>query len=157
LTKVPMEDPRVPQLRVRLGVEGDPADLRYDAKLAEALKKYQKANDLNVTGVLDARAIKELNGPPRDRQIDLVLANMERLRWLPRDLGSAHVEVNIPEYQLRVFKDGAIIWTTRIVTGKPSLQTPLLTADMKYITVNPTWNVPPSIVQNEYMPALQQD
>src|SRR5262249_24373072 len=157
LTKVPMEDPRVPQLRARLGVAGDPADLRYDAKLAEAVKKYQKANDLNVTGVLDARTIKDLNGPTRDKQIDVVVANMERLRWLPRDLGSAHVVVNIPEYQLRVFRDGSMIWATRIVTGKPTLQTPLLTADMKYITVNPTWNVPPSIVQNEYMPALQQD
>jgi L,D-transpeptidase YcbB len=157
LTKVPTEDPRVPQVRTRLGLEGDPSDLRYDAKLADAVKKYQKANDLSVSGVLDARTIRELNGPARDKQIDVVLANMERWRWLPRELGAAHVLVNIPEYQLRVFKDGAQVWTTRIVTGKPSLQTPILSADMKYITVNPTWNVPPSIVQNEYMPALQQD
>ena len=46
---------------------------------------------------------------------------------------------------------------TRIVVGKPNLQTPLLTATMKYITVNPTWNVPPSIINNEYLPALAQD
>jgi murein L,D-transpeptidase YcbB/YkuD len=157
LTKVLTEDERVPQLRARLGVEGDSSDHRYDAKLADAVKKYQKANDLNATGALDARTIKELNGPPRDKQIDVVLANMERWRWLPRELGAAHVMVNIPEYQLRVIKNGAMIWTTRIVLGKPTLQTPLLTAEMKYITVNPTWNVPPSIIQNEYMPALAQD
>ena len=65
--------------------------------------------------------------------------------------------VNIPEYALRVMKDGNLHWSTRIVVGKPHLQTPILTATMKYITVNPTWNVPPSIVQNEYLPALAQD
>jgi murein L,D-transpeptidase YcbB/YkuD len=76
---------------------------------------------------------------------------------VPRDLGSAHVLVNLPEFQLRVFKNGAEIWKTRIVVGKTTLQTPLLTAEMKYITVNPTWNVPPSIIQKEYLPVLQQD
>jgi murein L,D-transpeptidase YcbB/YkuD len=157
LTKVPMEDPRMPQLRERLGVAGDPADLRYDGKVADAVKKFQRANELNVSGVLDTRTVKELNGPPRDRQIDVVLANMERWRWLPRDLGKVNVMVNIADYQLKVFKDGAQVWNTRIVVGKPNLQTPILTASMKYITVNPTWNVPPSIVQNEYLPALAQD
>jgi L,D-transpeptidase YcbB len=157
LTKVLMEDSRVPMLRERLGVAGDPSDLRYDAKLADAVKKFQRANDINVTGTLDARTIKELNGPPRDRQIDVIVANMERWRWLPRDPGHVHVIVNIPEYTLRVMKDGAVHWSTRIVVGKPNLQTPILTASMKYITVNPTWNVPPSIIQNEYLPALAQD
>jgi murein L,D-transpeptidase YcbB/YkuD len=157
LAKVLMEDPRVPMLRERLGVAGDPTDLRYDAKLADAVKKFQSANDINATGTLDSRTIKELNGPPRDRQIDVVIANMERWRWLPRDMGKVHVEVNIPEYMLRVFKDDNVHWETRIVVGKPDKQTPLLTAAMKYITVNPTWNVPPSIVNNEYLPALAQD
>ena len=144
-------------LRERLGVAGDPSDLRYDAKLADAVKKFQRANDLNVTGTLDARTVKELNGPPRDQQIDVVIANMERWRWLPRDLGKAHVMVNIPEYHAAGHQGRRQIWSTRIVVGKPNMQTPLLTAAMKYITVNPTWNVPPSIVQNEYLPALAQD
>src|SRR6266851_1845457 len=94
VAKTPMEDPRVPLLREKLGLGGDAADLKYDTKLAEAVKKFQKANDLPVTGVLDARTIKELNGPPRDRQIDLIIGNMERWRWYPRDLGKAHVIVN---------------------------------------------------------------
>jgi L,D-transpeptidase YcbB len=49
------------------------------------------------------------------------------------------------------------VWTTRIVDGKPNLPTPIMSAEMKYITVNPTWNVPPSIIAKEYMPILQQD
>lgn len=157
VTKVPMQDPRVPQIRERFGVAGEADDLRYDSKLADAVKKFQRSNDLSVNGVFDNRLIRELNGPPHNRQIDIVLANMERWRWLPRDLGNAHVQVNLPEYTLRVFHNGAQVWKTRIVIGKPDKSTPILTASMKYITVNPTWNVPPSIVQNEYLPALAQD
>jgi murein L,D-transpeptidase YcbB/YkuD len=155
----PMEDARVPLLREKLGltVTGDASDRKYDAKLAEAVRRYQKQTDIPVTGNLDSRTIKELNGPAHDKQIDIVIANMERWRWYPRDLGKDHVIVNQPEFMLRVYHEGANVWTTRVVIGKPSMQTPLLSETMKYITINPTWNVPPSIVHNEYLPALQQD
>jgi murein L,D-transpeptidase YcbB/YkuD len=93
----------------------------------------------------------------RARQIETVIANMERWRWYPRDLGSAYVSVNLPDFTLKVVHNGASVWSTRIVIGKPSMATPLLSETMKYITVNPTWTVPQSIVQNEYLPALAQD
>jgi len=82
---------------------------------------------------------------------------MERWRWYPRDLGAAHVVTNLPDYTLKVMQNGTQVWSTRIVIGKPTMATPLLSETMKYITVNPTWNVPPSIVHNEYLPALAQD
>jgi L,D-transpeptidase YcbB len=155
--KAPMEDARVPLLREKLGLAGDASDLKYDAKLAEAVKKFQRANELPVTGNVDAKTIKELNGPPRDKSIDIVVSNMERWRWYPRDLGNAHVVVNLPDFTLKVMHNGAQVWTTRIVIGKTDKATPLLTETMKYVTINPTWNVPPSIVYGEYLPALQQD
>jgi murein L,D-transpeptidase YcbB/YkuD len=157
LVKVPVEDPRVPQLRDRLGLKGDAADLHYDAKLVEAVKKYQRTNELKVTGAFDEQTRRALNGPPRDKQIDIILANMERWRWIPRDLGKTYVMVNLPEFTLRLMHNGSLMWSTRIVIGKPAMPTPLLLETMKYITVNPTWNVPQSIVQNEYLPALAQD
>ena len=76
---------------------------------------------------------------------------------MPHDLGKDYVIVNLPDFTLRVFHDGQQIWMTRIVTGKPSMATPIMSAEMKYITVNPTWNVPPSIVMHEYLPALAAD
>jgi murein L,D-transpeptidase YcbB/YkuD len=155
--KTQMEDARVPLLREKLKLTGDPADPRYDAKLADAVKRFQRANELPATGNLDARTIRELSGPTHDRQIDTIIANMERWRWYPRDLGKAHVLVNQADFTLKVMHDGAEVWTTRIVIGKPSMPTPLLSETMKYITINPTWNVPPSIVHNEYLPALAQD
>ena len=160
---VVMEDPRVPILRAKLGVTENADDTHYDAKVAAAVRKFQANADLKATGVLDERTVKAINSPKRDRQIDNIIVNMERWRWLPRELGApslgdAYAILNIPDYSLRVMQHGAPIWTTRVVVGKPGVHaTPLLTETMKYITVNPTWNVPPSIIYKEYLPALQQD
>jgi murein L,D-transpeptidase YcbB/YkuD len=101
---------------------------------------------------------KEANERSRKNAADTIIANMERWRWLPRDLGEVHVTVNIPDFTLGVYKDGATVWHTKIVVGKPgNLATPLLSETMKYLTINPTWNVPPSIIRNEYLPALERD
>ena len=101
---------------------------------------------------------KDANERSRKNAADTIIANMERWRWLPRDLGEAHVVVNVPDFTLGVYKDGARLWHTKIVAGKPgTLATPLLSETMKYLTINPTWNVPPSIIRNEYLPALERD
>ncbi len=160
---VEMEDPRVPQLRAKLGITDNADDTHYDAKVAEAVRKFQEGAELKATGVLDDKTVKAINSPKRDRQIDTVIVNMERWRWLPRQLGApaignAYVILNIPDYTLKVMQNGAQVWTTKVVTGQPGVHaTPLLTETMKFITVNPTWNVPPSIIYNEYLPALAQD
>lgn len=161
--EIVVEDPRVPQLRAKLGITENASDTRYDAAVAEAVRKFQNSAELKATGILDDKTVRAINAPKRDKQIDVVLVNMERWRWLPRDLGApslgdAYVILNIPDYTLKVMQRGQQVWTTRVVTGMPGTHaTPLLTETMKYITVNPTWNVPPSIVYNEYLPALQQD
>jgi murein L,D-transpeptidase YcbB/YkuD len=152
-----MSEARVPLVRERLGITADANDRTYDVKLATAVKKFQQQRGLPATGNLTSATVHALNGPRRDRVAEIIIANMERWRWLPRDLGQAYVIVNIPDYMLTVINNGAPVWTTKIVVGKPSMPTPLISEQMKYITVNPTWNVPPSIVHNEYLPALQQD
>jgi L,D-transpeptidase YcbB len=155
-----MEDARVPLLRQRLKVAGDETSLRYDEALVAAVKAYQKSNRMNADGMVGSGTLRSLNAvstPRRADVIDTVIVNLERWRWLPRDLGTTHVMLNIPNYKLRVMRDGRPVWETRVVVGKPSTPTPMLTETMKFITVNPTWNVPPSIVQNEYLPALAQD
>src|SRR6478609_70400 len=124
LPAVAPEDPRVPQLRAKLGVSENADDTHYDAKVAEAVRKFQESAELKATGVLDDRTVRAINSPKRDRQIDTILVNMERWRWLPRQLGAAS------------------LGNAYVILN---------------ITVNPTWNVPPSIIYNEYLPALQQD
>jgi murein L,D-transpeptidase YcbB/YkuD len=157
--KVGARDDRVPQLRERLGlaaVAGDDGAV-YDKPLAEAVKKFQQQHQLAVSGTLTPATLEVLNGRQPDRPTDIVLANMERWRWMPHDLGKTYVIVNLPEFMLRVMSNGKLVWATKVVDGKPTTPTPIMSAEMKYITVNPTWNVPPSIANNEYLPMLQQD
>lgn len=152
-----MDDPRVTLLRERLGVAGADGTV-YDKALSDRVKDFQHEHDLPANGLLTPATVAAINGPRHDRDADIIIANMDRWRWLPRDLGDAYVMVNIPDYTLRVVKDDALVWTTKIVAGQPGEKaTPLLSETMKYITVNPTWNVPPSIINNEYLPALERD
>jgi murein L,D-transpeptidase YcbB/YkuD len=152
------EDARVVLVRKRLDLTGDPTNERYDDGVAGAVKSFQESNGLNADGMLGPATLRALNGGPRrTNQVDVILANMERWRWIPRDLGKSHVVLNIPDFTLKVYRNGTPIWHTKVVVGKQATPTPLLSDKMKYITVNPTWNVPPSIVYNEYLPALQQD
>jgi murein L,D-transpeptidase YcbB/YkuD len=98
-----------------------------------------------------------LSGPsPAHLEGDLV-ANMERWRWLPRDMGTKNITVNVPEYRLRLTENGRVIHQTRVIVGKAESQTPIFSETMKYLVVNPSWNVPPSILKKEFLPALAAD
>ncbi len=159
-----MRSERVVQLRKRLDI-ADTKNPLYDDAVVDAVKAFQTQADIGVDGMVGPNTLRVLNGEqvvhraPQSR-INTVIVNMERWRWLPRKLGNAqdtYVMVNVPDYTLSLMHDGKTYWKTKIVVGKPSKATPMISAEMKYITVNPTWNVPPSIIQNEYLPALQQD
>jgi murein L,D-transpeptidase YcbB/YkuD len=151
------EDPRVPILRKRLEIAGDLDSHRYDTEVAEAVVKFQKGAGLTPDGLAGPATVRAINGPARGSKVDAILATMERWRWMPRDLGRNYSMLNIPDFTVKVVKSGTPIWQTRVVVGKPNMKTPLISDTMKFITVNPTWNVPPSIIANEYLPALQQD
>jgi murein L,D-transpeptidase YcbB/YkuD len=158
-----MKDARVVALRKRLDIAGDKDNPHYDDKVAEAVKGFQAEADIDTDGNLGPQTVRALNGGPKEaprttaNPVDTIVVNMERWRWFPRDLGNPHVIVNVPDYSLTLWNEGKVYWHTRIVAGKPSQATPMISAEMKFITVNPTWNVPPSIIQNEYLPALQED
>ncbi len=155
--KIGMQDDRVPALRERLGVLGD-GGTTYDKPLAEAVKKFQQEHQIAATGTLTAATIEAIERQGAGSSVeDIILANMERWRWMPHQFPATYVIVNLPDFTLRVMHDGKLVWTTKIVDGKPDMPTPIMTADMKYITINPTWNVPPSIINHEYLPALAQD
>jgi murein L,D-transpeptidase YcbB/YkuD len=125
-----------------------------EASPLEALAEEPKAHK----GKSAKASHKVVHHVTRAETVALITANMERWRWLPRDLGATHVTVNIPNYTLAVYNDGKAVWQTKIVAGQPGDKaTPLLSETMKFLTVNPTWNVPPSIIRNEYLPALERD
>jgi murein L,D-transpeptidase YcbB/YkuD len=155
--KYGMKDPRVPLLREKLHVRGRPNDLVYDKTLYNAVRSLQYRKGLKPTGLVDAHTITAINGPKPGDIIARVRANMERWRWLPRNLGATYVMVNIPDFTLKVVHDGRQVWTTKIVSGKPQTPTPLVSAPMQHIIVNPSWYVPQSIIQNELLPLYASD
>ncbi len=158
-----MKDARVVALRKRLDVTGDKDNPLYDDAVRDAVKTFQTEADIGVDGNLGPATVRALNGEKQVTHrasadpIDTIIVNMERWRWLPRDLGNPHVIVNVPDYTLTLYNNGKVYWHSKIVAGKPGKATPMVSAEMKFITVNPTWNVPPSIIENEYLPALQED
>ncbi len=158
--KLGMRDARVPLVRARFGLDiaVEAADgLVYDTKVASAVADYQRAHGMPASGVLTPRTVASLSGGEPKRLEDEIVANMERWRWLPRDLGQRYVAVNIPDYSLDVFDGDRPIHHARVVVGKPDHQTPVFSETMKFIIVNPYWNVPLSIVNKEMMPKLAAD
>jgi murein L,D-transpeptidase YcbB/YkuD len=153
-----MRDPRVPLVRARLGLDGVVAaeDLVYDTWIAAAVAGFQKANGLPASGHLTARTVAAMSGGPSNREAE-ILANMERWRWMPRDMGETHIEVNIPDYEAVVIEKGAVIERARVVVGKEETPTPVFSDTMKFLIVNPAWNVPQSIIRKEMLPRLAAD
>lgn len=86
-----------------------------------------------------------------------LIVNMERWRWLPPELGEDHIFVNLPEFTLRLIRKGEVTHITRTVVGKPDTPTPLFSAAIHSLTVNPSWHVPQSIIRNEFLPKLAED
>ncbi|MBD8067284.1 L,D-transpeptidase family protein [Devosia sp. PTR5] len=145
-------DPRVPALRARFELPASASSV-YDDALVQVVQAFQDGQGLEVDGVIGPATIAALNGGPATRREDII-ANMERWRWMPRDLGKFAVMVNIPEYRLWILRDGKPEYTTRVVVGKASNQTPVFSDNIRHIVVNPYWNVPSSIIRNEVAPAV---
>ncbi len=153
LLKPEMSDARVPALRKRLGLEPLEDTDFYDNELVEAIKAFQQNMGLIVDGVTGPATIAALNGGT-EATIEDIIANMERWRWMPKDLGDFYVFVNIPEFRLAVMRGDEITHSTRVVVGKPQFKTPVFSDEIEHIVVNPFWNVPASIARNEIGPAL---
>ncbi|MEN3338666.1 MAG: L,D-transpeptidase YcbB, partial [Acidobacteriota bacterium] len=128
----------------------------YGPRLQDAVKRFQRRHGLTDDGVVGARLVAELNVPvaARIRQIEL---NMERWRWLPRDLGDPHILVNIPEMRLDVREHGTAPVSMRVVVGKEDTPTPIFNHQMTYVVFAPYWNVPDDIAQKETLPAVMKD
>jgi len=155
------KDTRVALLRNRLGVTGtataDDAAI-YDDSLVEAVKSFQKKSGLKPSGLIGPQTVDAVNEavPGADTRAADIIANMERWRWLPRNLGDLYVMVNIPDFALTVVKDGAVTHRTKAIVGRVANQTPVFSDTMTHIIVNPYWNVPYSIVKKEYLGKAQE-
>jgi len=154
LMKLGKADKRMPILRERLSlpVGVTTAEFIYDQAAVDAVKDFQKSIGLIADGVIGPATIAALNGAQGASAEDIV-ANMERWRWMPKNLGNFHVFVNIPEFRLQVRKAGVVEHATRVVVGKPKHMTPIFSDEIEHVVVNPYWNVPSSIATKELLPS----
>lgn len=128
-----------------------------DAELAIVLKKFQAANKIKGTGNLDAATVKALNVDHSTANLDRLIVNMERLRWLPKDLGQRYVIANQPAFEVRVMDQGKQVWRSNVIIGREMTQTNAFHDYMETVVFNPSWGVPQSILVNEYLPKLRRD
>ncbi|QPC44269.1 L,D-transpeptidase family protein [Kaustia mangrovi] len=158
-----MADARIPVLARYLAVTGDlrpelaqsaGADGTYDDTLVAAVKRFQERHGLAVDGVIGAATLEQINVPV-DRRIHQMVLNLERRRWMPEDLGSFYVFVNLADQYLKVVDGEQTVHDAPLVVGKPYHQSPVFSDNMTYIVFNPYWNVPYSIAVNEYLPKLR--
>ena len=88
------------------------------------------------------------------RERAAILANMEMWRWQPRDMGERRIEVNIPDFSVKVMEGDAAVHEARVIVGKPETPTPIFSNVMRYVIINPSWQVPDSIIRKEFASKL---
>lgn len=152
---------RVNELQRRLLVTGELDKIHkkgtFDQSLKEALIKFQMSHGLKGDGIAGAGTVQALSvsAKMRTQQIEL---NMDRLRWLPSDLGRRYILVNIPDYSLTVMENGKKVMTMPVIVGKDEgLQSCVLSSKINYLEFNPYWYIPKSIAVKDILPKLKKN
>lgn len=153
--------PRIVALRARLGaIWPDLAPVErpdvYDPALAEAVREFQRRHGLKQDGLVGNETIGALNTPASER-IDQIRVNLERLRWLPEDLGPRHVRVNIPAFELETWQAGERAGRHRVIVGRTSRPTPVFSAPIRRVVTNPWWETPHSLAVRDELPLFRRD
>jgi murein L,D-transpeptidase YcbB/YkuD len=156
-----MSDPRLIPLRARLVMTGDmpaadPDSPRYDARVEAGVKLFQRRHGLADDGLVGKTTLAALNVPVAER-INQIRANLERARWVLHDLPDTFLLVDIAGFRVSYIRNGEILLDTRAQVGKPYRETPVFRATLTYMEVNPSWTVPPTILQKDVLPAVRRN
>ena len=155
-------DPRVGAVRRRLAATGewpaaDPADSdTYDGTLAEVVTRFQRFHGLEADGIIGPGTFAALDVPVESR-IRQLIVNMETWRWVGRDRGDWWITVNIPSFRLTAVRGGKVEMSMAVVVGDEAHMTPVFSDRIRYVELNPYWNVPVSIARKEFLPKLRKD
>jgi murein L,D-transpeptidase YcbB/YkuD len=153
---------RVPVLRARLAAE-DPAlaaapdgGALYDRPLEEAVRRFQAAAGLEADGRVGRRTLALLNLPIEAR-IAQLRAALDMRRGVAAATPERRIEVNIPDYRLRVEEGGATILSMAVVVGRPDRATPVMRTRMVAAQFNPPWGVPERNAREDLLPRFRRD
>ncbi|MFI5011899.1 MAG: murein L,D-transpeptidase [Hyphomicrobiales bacterium] len=129
-------------------------DSASETQLASVAPETIKGRRGSVVDQTARRVVSALSAKRVEADI---IANMERWRWLPPDLGDRYILVNLPEFALRYVDSGMLAHEARVIVGKPASPTPIFSGEMKFLVVNPSWYIPPTILKQEFLPKLAVD
>lgn len=132
------------------------ASRRYDAELLGAVRDFQRRHMLSDDGVIGPQTRRALNIPVEQR-LAALRANLERARWLGEPLHGQHIEVDLAGQRLSYTRGDGERWETRVVVGRSTRQTPVLESAVTYLTLNPTWTIPPTIMREDVLPRVRRD
>jgi L,D-transpeptidase YcbB len=157
------EGPRVQQLRARLALSGliqppdpgDPVESRFDPTLEAALKVFQQRANLEPDGIAGPQTLAQLDRRAADR-IAQIRVNLERMRWLPADLGQRHIRVNIADFRLEAWADGRIERVHQVIVGQLYRRTPSFSGTMTHVVLNPWWETPHSLAVRDKLPQFRR-
>ncbi len=153
-------DTRVVEVRSRLAAEFALADAaeprRYDEALEAAVKRFQHRYGIDADGAVGRKTLEAMNVPVAAR-IDQIRVNLERARWVLPASTTDYLVVNIAGFQAILIRDANIVWQTRVVVGTPYRRTPVFRANLTYLVFNPTWTVPPVILEKDILPEMLTD
>jgi L,D-transpeptidase YcbB len=166
-----MSDPRVPLLRKRLQITRDlavptdgtapatgsaPDATLYDAALEQAVKAFQERHGLAADGAIGPGTLAALNVPV-GRRIDQIRVNLERGRWTLHEIKGEFVLVDVAGFYVSYFRDDEPVWTSKVVVGRDSRETPIFRSTITYVVFNPTWTIPPGILVKDKLPELKRN
>lgn len=154
-------DPFIIDIKKRLIAEQlldntTPINDEFDESLRKAVVQFQKNNGLEPEGLVRSRTISIMNIPAKKRR-EQIIANLERWRWLPNNLGKNYIFINIPEFKLRHFKNYQATYIETIVVGNHQNPSPSFVDTITHLILNPKWFIPKSIVEKEVLPKLKED
>jgi len=155
------QGPNVEILRKQLVSQGSldaaqQSGLQFDDVLEAALKSYQDTHGLEMDGKIGPATFEALNTPV-EKRIEQIIVGLERERWLPEDLGSRYIMVNIAGFELDAVSDNKLQFTMPVITGRAYRQTPSFNAHINEIIFNPSWHVPYNIAVSDKLPKLKNN
>lgn len=157
-----MNDPGIELIRKRLQIEGYLAGSLsgpkgfFDVTLEKAVRQFQEIHGLEVDGIVGKQTLEAMNVPVTER-IDQIRVNLERGRWVLKDVQGEFLLVNIAGFRAYLVRDNKPVWSTRVIVGRPYRKTPVFKSRMSYLILNPSWTVPPGILRKDILPKVKKD
>ena len=152
---------RILQIKKRLRISGDypktaPLDKKFDTTLQQAVITYQKRYLLKVDGMIDKTMTWYLNQPAK-KNIQAIITNLDKTKLYPKHFENEYVEVNVPDFNLRYYKNNTMIEKMGIVVGRIDRPTPIFQDKIEYMVINPTWTIPDNLIKRDLIHVLREN